>query len=211
MSMVHRIWSGETVAIFAGGPSLTQADVDACRAAGCRMLAIKDAIRMAPDADVLYSGEVRWWRHYGDGLSFTGLRYGIESASPGPAVAVGLGPWGVTFLRNTGPLGLETDPTGLRTGKNSGYQAVNLAVHLGARRIVLLGYDMKPVNGQDHWFGPQPYVHAPIPYAAFHECFATIVEPLQALGVEVINASPGSSLTAFPRVTLAQALELVPA
>jgi hypothetical protein len=84
-------------------------------------------------------------------------------------------------------------------------------VHLGARRIVLLGYDMKPVNGQDHWFGPQPYVHAPIPYAAFHECFATIVEPLAALGVEVVNASPGSVLTVFPRMSLAQALELVPA
>jgi hypothetical protein len=207
MTGVPRLFPDSLMAILAGGPSLTAADVDACRAAGCHLLAIKDAVRLAPDAVALYSGEIRWWRHYGDGLTFAGLRYGIEAASPGPAVPAGLGQWGVTFLRNTGMLGLETDPTGVRTGKNSGMQALNVAVHLGAERIVLLGYDMQPNSkGQDHWFGEQPYVHAPIPYQAFHAGFASMVEPLAALAVEVVNCTPGSALHCFPMMTLADAL-----
>jgi len=206
MTSVPKLFPGETVAILAGGPSLTQADVDACRGR-VRVIAIKDAIRLAPWADVLYSGEIRWWRHYGDSLQFAGLRYGIEATSPPPAFPAGLGPWGVTVLRNTGPVGLETDPSGLRTGKNSGFQAVNLARHLGAKTILLLGFDMQPSEqGQTHWFGAHPYTMADSPYREFLECWPTIVEPLRQEGVEVLNCTPTSALKVFQMMSVADAL-----
>lgn len=106
--------------------------------------------------------------------------------------------------------GIDPDPTGLRTGKNSGYQAVNLAVHLGASRIVLLGFDMQAARTGDHFFGQHRYPGAVNTRAEtfrdFREAFETAVEPLQRLGVEVVNASPGSALTAFPQASLEEAL-----
>jgi hypothetical protein len=110
-------------------------------------------------------------------------------------------------LQNTGILGLEEAPTGLRTGKNSGYQAINLAYHLGAARVVLVGYDMRPdAKGRHHWFGSHPYPTLDPPYPALLEYFGTIAGPLAARGVEVLNATPDSALSCFRRATLEEAL-----
>ena len=49
--------------------------------------------------------------------------------------------YGIPEFTNTGEEGLELDPTGLRNGQNSAYAAINLAVHMGARTVVLLGVD----------------------------------------------------------------------
>lgn len=44
-------WTGQTVAILGAGPSLRPAQVDACRAAGCKLVAIKGSYRLATGAD----------------------------------------------------------------------------------------------------------------------------------------------------------------
>ena len=52
---------------------------------------------------------------------------------------------------------------GLRVNGNSGAGAINLAYHFGARRILLVGMDMKPgPNGEKHWHPdhPKPLVQA---------------------------------------------------
>jgi hypothetical protein len=186
-----------TVVCVASGPSLTAADVTFCRGKAF-VLAIKDAIRLAPWADALYACDAKWWKKYGDGLDFAGPKYTLDHFAARWA----------TVLRNTGDSGLETDPTGLRTGKNSGYQAINLAVHLGATKIVLLGYDMSPDKAdpkKHHWFGAHPWKTTP-PYALFLPFFRTLVGPLKALGIPIVNASRRSALTCFPMASLAEAL-----
>jgi hypothetical protein len=185
---VPRLWPEATVAILAAGPSLAQADIDHCRNAA-HVLAIKDAIRLAPWAEVLYACDKRWWRAHPETRSFGGLKYGIEAMPERPDVQI---------LRNTGEIGLELEPTGVRVGRNSGYQAINVAVHLGATTIVLLGYDMQPdAHGQHRWFGNHSYGGPTPPYILFRERLATLVEPLQQVGVTVINCSPGSALDCF--------------
>jgi len=193
---VPRLWPGQTVAILASGPSLVADDVARVIAAGLPIIAIKEAQRLAPAADVLYACDARWWRHFGPSLTgFAGLRYALEET-----------PYAQT-LRNGGYTGLDLDPTALRTGKNSGYQAVNLAVHVGAAKIILLGFDMQPGKTGDHFFGQHRYPGSvPPAYRDFREMFATIVEPLRAADVEVLNATPGSALEAFPIVSLEEAL-----
>lgn len=195
MTSVPRIWADATVVILAGGPSLTQADVDICRDRA-RVIAIKDTIRLAPWAGCLYACDAKWWRHYGDGLAFDGPKYALEQGS---------NKW-AGVLHDTGPLGLELKPTGLRTGRNSGYQAINLAVHLGAKRIVLLGYDMRPTGERHHWFGVHPYNTSTPPYDHFLPCFDSIVEPLRALGIDVFNATRKTALAVFPQLSLEEAL-----
>jgi hypothetical protein len=183
--IVPRLWPGSTVVCVGGGPSLTDADVCSVRGKA-RVIAINDAYRLAPWADVLYACDAKWWRWHAGVPTFAGLKYALQ-----PEAAV----WpGVQVLQNTGDEGLELDPSGLRAGRNSGYQAINLAVHLGASQIVLLGYDLQG----DHWFGSHPDRSAP-PFDLCRQRFQTLVTPLQDLGVTVINGSRQTSLTAFPR------------
>ncbi len=174
-------------------------DVDACRGRS-RVIAISDAYRLAPWADVLYSCDAKWWEHHQGVATFPGLKFAVEARA---------GRWpGVQILQNTGFSGLEMMPTGVRTGANSGMQAINLAVHLGARRIVLLGYDMRPAaDGRTHWFGRHPgTLHRCSPYERFMAAIATLAAPLREIGVEVLNASRQTALTVFPRVSLEEAL-----
>lgn len=195
---VPRRWPGATIVCLGGGPSLTPADVDAVHAAGLHTIAINDAYRLAPWADVLYACDQQWWTWHAGVPSFTGPRYALAASIPitWPDIVV---------LENTGWTGLELAPTGLRAGHNSGYQAVNLAVHLGAARVLLLGYDLGPDGALTHWFGDHPSL-VPSPYAEMRAAFETLVAPLAAIGVEVLNCSRRTALTAFPCVALEDAL-----
>lgn len=196
---VPRLWPGSTIVCLGTGPSLTRDDVEYCRGKA-RVIAIKHAIEWAPWADVVYScgsDAGKWWQRTGDTLGwYEGLRYTLDP---------GASRW-AQVLRNTGFIGLETSPDGLKTGKNSGYQALNLAVHLGASRIVLLGYDMQPdAQDRDHFFGAHWHNQRP-PFHAFVDLFGSLLEPLRALGVRVLNATRRTALTMFPIVSLEEAL-----
>jgi hypothetical protein len=192
-----RLWPDSTVAILATGPSLTQEDCDWIRGK-CRVVAINDAHRLAPWADVLYSSDRRWWSYYKGVPEFQGLKFGIGSGvgKSNPFMKLA----GVTVLRNSGYHGLQTKPDGLMNGRNSGYAAINLAVHFGAKRIILLGYNMSYRGGKAHFFGDHP---APLPqsaglYPGFRRNFETLVEPLKKRGISVINCTEQTSLMAFP-------------
>lgn len=192
-----RLWDGETVVCLGSGPSLTPADVDAVRGRA-RVIAVKDAYRLAPWADVLYgAGDVnRWWQRVGPTLTFGGLRYSLDA---------GASAWSAV-LKFRKESGIDTDPSYLATGANSGYQAINLAVHLGAARVVLLGYDMQPsAQDRDHFFGNHHHGRR-LPFTLFKLRFQTIVEPLKALGIGVLNASRETALDVFPRCALEEAL-----
>jgi hypothetical protein len=184
------------VVCIGGGPSLTAADVNACQGRA-RVIAINDAYRLAPWADVLYACDAKWWNWHQGVPEFQGWKGALE---------LGAAVWGVNVLQATGCEGLEMSRRGLRTGLSSGYQALNLAVHLGARRIVLLGYDLQPgPGGKSHWFGEHPDgVQSDFPVLL--EGFKRIVEPLAKAGIAVLNASRVTALTGFPRVTLEEAL-----
>lgn len=205
LAAVPRLWPGETVVCLGGGPSLTAEDAAYVRGKA-RVIAIKEAghcslqgvAPVAPWADALYACDAKWWRWEHGAPAFSGLKFALEpQAVRFPDV---------TVLKNLGEEGLSLEPTGLKTGNNSGYQAINLAVLLGASRVILLGYDMwRRADGESNWFGKHPN-HVPSPYHLFLQRYGTIVEPLKAAGVEVLNASRHTMLSAFPRVVLEDVL-----
>jgi hypothetical protein len=180
-----RLCPGGTVVCLGCGPSLTQADVDYVRGKAT-VIAINDAHRLAPWADVLYACDSKWWYWHQGVPSFAGIKVGLN-----PGISRYFKD--ITILRNAGKSGLEMDPTGLREGRNSGYQAINLAVHLGASRFVLLGYDMQGA----HFHHGHPDGSTP-PFLICLQRFATLVEPLKEIGVEVINCSRQTAVTCFP-------------
>lgn len=196
---VPRLFPDRTIVCLASGPSLTPEDVDYCRGKA-PVIAVNDTYRLAPWADVLYACDAKWWAVHAGVPTFTGLKYALEPAA---------GRWpGVQILSNTGDRGVELEPTGLRTGKNSGYQAINLAVHLGARRIVLLGYDLQASDpAHSHFFGQHPHpIRRDSPYALFRDYFAFLLAPLEAIGVELVNCTRETALACVPRVPLEAAL-----
>jgi hypothetical protein len=193
---VPRLFPDRTIVCIATGPSLTREDVEACRDKA-PVIAVNDAVRYAPWADVLYACDAKWWSEHPETMTFTGRKYGLRAASGRPDV---------TVLKQGTDGGLSLDPTTLCTGKNSGYQAINLAVLLGAVRILLLGYDMQAAGTQVHFFGNHPWPSGPTPFGLFLAHFQTLVAPLRAAGVTVVNCTRSTRLTCFPRQPLAEAL-----
>lgn len=91
----------------------------------------------------------------------------------------------------------------IHEGGNSGYQAINLAFHTGAKRIVLLGFDMQRTDGKAHWFGNHPgNMQVPSPYADWLHKFEQLAADLKVQGVEVLNCTRETALTCFERVSL---------
>ena len=85
---------------------------------------------------------------------------------------------------------------------------MNLAYLLGAKRIILLGYDMGNSIDKSHFHDGYPtnktnnsiYVNNFIP------AFEALYPLLKNSGIEVYNASIKSKLTVFPRISHNKAL-----
>lgn len=199
---------GGTVLVTGSGPSLTQGDIDLARAHVDHVIAVNDSYKLSPDATVLYAADTRWWGwHKGarDVHKVGTVKY--------PAFAgrfrycLGRTPYPEVQILRRGPQsGLTLDPGKVALGLNGVYQSINVAVHLGATRILLLGVDMK--DALNHFFGRHPNNSGP-PISLCLQRFATLVEPLATAGVEVINCTSGTALKAFPRMALTEALGLL--
>lgn len=201
---VPRLWPGATVAIFGGGPSITAAQVDACR--GLPSIAVNDAYLLAPWAQLLYFADERWWRWHRERpefQAFSGLKVSIEQAKftvDAPDVLI---------LRNLSDGDrnvISDDPSGVATGRASGYQAINIAYLAGATKIVLLGFDARFDGGRTHFFGEHPI---PTPRAWLRDLpqhFTKLADALLARGVDVVNCSPGSALECFRKEPLESVL-----
>jgi len=199
---IPRLWPDATVAILGAGPSLDLGQVRACVRAGWKLIACNLSYELIPEdyraGNWLHSCDMQPWCWYLGMKAFLGIK---TTLSP----EVSAQGWGVHLLRDAGLEGLCAEPDGVTTGHNTGYQAINIAAHAGASRIVLLGMDMR--DGR-HWHHDHPD-GMPIEtrdWKAQLPCFATLVEPLAALGIEALNATPGSAIDVFPRVELASLL-----
>jgi hypothetical protein len=196
---MDRRWEGRTVAIVASGPSLKNADLDAL--ANVPTIAVNDNWRKVPTAEILYAADAPWWAYHDYVPEFAGERWTQQKGPSGwarHAMAQGL-----RVIQSAASPGVSTDPALIHTGSNSAFQALNLAVLGGARRVLLLGCDMTGA----HWFGRHPpELRRPSPYDRFRAAFERAAPQLQGLGVEVINCSPISTIQAYPRMPLPEAL-----
>ena len=193
---VPRVWPGETAVICASGPSLTAADVEYCRGKA-RTIAINTTLLLMPWADAFHACDLRVYRWHAAAVrAFQGLKFTMERD---PADDFG----GAVLLRNGGIWGLSTeDPTVIRNGRNSGYQAINIAYFLGCSRVILLGFDMqKGPDGVTHWHGDHPN-RGEVQYRSCAAAFRTLVGPLAAAGVDVVNCSRVSAIDCFRRAPL---------
>jgi hypothetical protein len=200
-------WRGETAVILASGPSLTREQCEAVRGKA-RVIAVNnqgidtecDGVTvpaMAPWADVLYAADCKWWRHYADrALAFQGIKVTIKNTVPWPEV--------YSLKQSTEYGSFDPRPTHLVSGGNSGYQALHLAVHFGATRILLLGFDMmEGRNRRRHWFGSHPgRLDSRGNFSTWLRAFEKFARVLNEMNVEVINCTAETALRSFRRMPL---------
>lgn len=220
-SHVVREWASYTAVLLGGGLSLTLEQVAQVRAkhqlGAVRCIAVNDAYLWAEFADVLYAADSQWWGWQAAGLpkpmlglsgdqvreryeNFGGQRCSIQYAGSNVVDQR------VHILRNkhhpNRGVGLSMDQGALGTGRNSGFQAINLAVLAGAKKIVLLGIDGRP----GHFHGGHPRPTPDSFYEVMRKAFSEAEDSIREAGVTVLNASPGSSIDSFPKVELQAAL-----
>jgi hypothetical protein len=101
------------------------------------------------------------------------------------------------------------EPGTIGAGGNSGYQALNLAVQWGARKIILIGFDMTDRSGV-HWYGRNRWIGANNPdqsnFKRWIAAFEKAAPVLRDMGVSVVNVSRDSALGCFPKMALDDAL-----
>lgn len=195
-------YDGLTVTLIGGGPS--HAEFDLALLQGHRFIAINSSCRrvrpIATADDMLYFTDNSWNENH--------PAYAADW--PGPVVCANrhakarlgdavrrIDPSALTLFMQAGPDYVQA---------SSGHIAACLAVRMGARRIVLIGFEGQAVNGRSH--GHDDYAQRND--EAFEERFLPgwrgLVGAFQRLDVEVLNSTPQSAVREFPFTNLQDAL-----
>lgn len=189
----------------ATGPSLTPEVAEACR--GHRLIAINDAYKLIPFADVLYACDAAWWDVHQGANGFRGERWSSHGKPGHDDKRACADRWGLNIVGGAEREGFSADHRLIHYGSNSGFQGINLAILFGARRIILVGFNMQAPKGTPvHFFGDHPKgLYNNRDYDRFIPAFDEAAKSLPP-GVEIINCTPGSALRCFPMADLKDAL-----
>ena len=167
-----------TWVVLATGPSMSQEVADSVRGR-CGVIAVSDAYRLAPWADVLVSSDSAWWRAHPAALKFPGRKF-----------------CGVPFKD------LEQIPYAhhITNGSNTGLRAMALARDLfNAELIIMLGFD----GHGAHFFGKHPH---PLKNATPKKMENHVRQFRTFRGCKVFNCTPGSAIDCFQFATLEEVL-----
>jgi hypothetical protein len=208
--------------VLGGGPGLALVDTERLRKGKVRVVASNDAYELGP-WDAMVFVDCRWydWGHREKLLDWAGIKVTTCKKIRNNQ--------GVHVVQKRGhPYGLSINPNILSWNLNSGACAINLATLLGAKRIFLLGFDMRkrpkcakcempnaadaapcPFCGSKKMTIPEQNYHRAHlstggpkhkPYGRFLRPMPHILQDANKQGVQIINATPGSLIKQFPIV-----------
>lgn len=106
------------------------------------------------------------------------------------------------------PRGISAHNHRVSWNNNSGAAAISVAVHAGVKRVVLLGFDMDlDKDNRQHWHSAYRPVGKKrnarkLPFHRHLLGFEAIARDARRMKVEIINASPTSKITQFPKVNV---------
>jgi len=224
---IKPILNGETAILVCTGPSVKEQVKEIRNAkAGkrCRIITVNNAYELFPFADAHISCNYDWWEYYWPKSAI--LR---EMACPKYTWYKHIADrYGIQYVKAVVKDGLSIDPQIIHINHGSGPMGINLALHLGVKKLLLVGHDMKfapDYNGarrkagstDRHFFGeyPKELQHWPSVKVGkskpgvmdgLIEAYDKMVPQLPSLGMEIINCTPGTALNSFPKSTLEEEL-----
>lgn len=187
--IVPREWEGERCFIIAGGSSVKAQAALVPKLRG-RIIAIKQAVQLRPNADVMLLASRDDWFVCRDYFKFfRGHRIICRSNYPNM-------PRGTLYLRRTQNGAYSRDPQFVG-GLDAGATALNLAALFGAKEIIVLGLDMV----QGRWVRHHPTMPViPDWHFKLHlDGLQRMAPELKADGIRVINCSPISAVPFFEK------------
>lgn len=217
------IFRGKRVFILASGPSLTPEVCEAVR--GQPAIVVNSSCRAAPWADVLYFTDSGWFEHIDNGRNLALFEDGTprrKVVEEWPGLVVSMSRRAKLALpdkvkRVKGEMRPDFPRLGaavIRQGRSSGQTAISLGIAMGAAEEVLLGFDMRVVDGREHHH--DDYSGRPRDLTVYDAAFVPAFggnpnmpgwnRAALSAGCTVLNATPGSALTEFPMVDLATVL-----
>lgn len=195
-------WSDRPCALVGSGPSTTPEAVALLRGR-CRVMVINTSYQIAPWADALYAADGKWWRWHGGAKDFPGLRITQDRDIAGhfkiKLIEV------CTSGRDQHHI-MTAQPGVIGHGQNGAFQGLNLLVQFGVTKIAMLGVDYTG----ERWHGAHPSgrkQQLPGTFERWRAILDAQAAALQALGVDVVNLSKASTLTAYPKMTFDEALD----
>lgn len=201
----HGMWKGETVFIIGGGPSLIGFDYSPIY--DRKVIGVNNAYRFGDWIDVCWFGDLKWFHWHQKELraSFKGFVAHCNTRSDLRRLK-----WMTCFGRES-TQGLSTKPNVVRWNRCSGLSAINLAYHMGASTVFLLGFDMNHNGEQKNWHKDhvedQSLKKAESRYTRFLSSCRYINRDAKKLGFKIINGNPDSAIEQFPKMTLREFLE----
>jgi len=226
---VPRIWEGGDVWILGGGPSVTkQFDIPE--------IVVKSVINKTASPSV-YSpymegihkkhiiginvayliGDWIDMIYFGDPGFFDKHQLGLSNS---PAIKISSFPkinevpWVKYVPRDLSKkYGISKRADQIIWNGNSGAAAISIAANAGAKRIILLGFDMDlDASNLKHWHNlydvgvVDPNKVSKLPFDKHKIGFGRIMLDAKAMGIEILNASPHSAITQIPKVTVKELL-----
>jgi hypothetical protein len=236
---VPRIWEGGDVWILGGGPSVTkQFDIPDTLVQEVmngvsppsiyspymevihkkHVIGINAAYLIGTWIDMVFFGDNKFFLPHKDRLAaWPGLKVTCHDGIKGYD-------W-VKFLGRDGnhPKGITPNPNMISWNAHSGGAAISVAANAGAKRIILLGFDMTlNGNGEKNWhklYAEEPTSVVPagrrgqprdprksLPFHKHLLGFPYIAKDARMRGIEIINISPDSAIVEFPKMTLKEFL-----
>lgn len=193
-------WTDRTAVIICAGPSLTDGQIEAARTSGAKLIAVNTAYLYAPWTHIVFGSDFMFWKVHGDRIkkqtpsalwttdSSAAERFQINRQRAGQRDGLGL-----TVCHMFG---------------NSGMNAINVAYLWGARKVLLLGMDMKLGSaGEKHRHGD--HEKGLTQAQCFEEWIhkgKRLAEDLKTQGCDVANCTPGSALPWFRMSTIQEEL-----
>jgi len=200
-------FTGETVFLLGGGPSLLDSlgeledetyDIHK-EIRKRRVVAINESIYCALYADILFFRDIAWYFGNKEVVDAWNGVVVTSTASTFYSSRVN-----VIKMKHSNDflVGCGT----IRYGRSSGHLALSLAINLGAKRCVLLGFDCRFVDGRSHFHSENNRTTALTYSSDFLPAWDGWGDAARRAGVEVVNATPGSAILEFQYRPLAEVL-----
>lgn len=226
MKAIEPIWKGQEVWILGGGASLprefnipekTIQQVMSKKASPAiyspylkalhdkNVIAVNAAYLLGDWVDYVFFGDLIFWQNHKEAL----LESGRPLVSCHSHFKTATHP-SVMYLpkkKAADVYGLSANPAEVIWNGNSGAAAINFAVHLGAKKIYLLGFDMCDLP-DSHWHKEYSWQSNKVPYPRHLKCFPAVAKDAINMGVEIINVSPNSAISVFSKQSAQEVLNL---